>query len=449
MPEAFRRSLILVGFVLLCSFGALSAAWQVRNWGDALSPVDAYSEANAIREVRNFLDTGITANDGLGNVLRPGLYPDQGFAGDPAGRAAYLTPSGVYTHYPPGPEYLLYVAMRVLGPQPISHLRVLPLVVCWAAALYLGWSLRKRFGAPVAWLVMLACAALPMFSDADSFLHYDGYALALLLIEIAVSVGCNGLIVPFALLGFVQGWLSFDYAFIVALAPGSIELALARMGIGHVARPRLAVWRCIAAGGGFALAHLLHLAEVAAFYGSFHTALLDLRRAAAIRSGASAGDGLLQRVGMTFEVLKHYLVGEYPISTVFWRPDAGLPGNWHVFRFMGLTLGIWWLVLTSGFIIGKRLRHAPPRAGRAIDEDWLVVSVCSLVPCLLWYIVMLNHSIVHVHFLYRHLFLCFFLFVLFCATALAKELSHVTVRSRAVFAGPLALISSLPRRTAL
>jgi hypothetical protein len=176
--------------------------------------------------------------------------------------------------------------------------------------------------------------------------------------------------------------------------------------------------------------------------------LLDLCHAATIRSGASADNGPLQRMAMTFVVLEHYFVGNYSISTVMWPPSVGNPGNWRVFRFMGLTLGLWWLVLTTVFVMGKRLRYSPPRASRAIGDDWLAVSVYSLLPCSLWYIVMVNHSIVHVHFLYRHLFFCFFLFVLFCATALAKELSRAAERSRHVFARPLALISSMPGKTA-
>src|ERR1700733_1849721 len=134
--DALRRRLEILAFVLLCSFGSVSAAWQVRDWGDALSRVDPFSEANAIREVRNFLDTGITANDGLGNVLRPGLYTDQGFQGFPVLRAESVTQSGVHTHYAPGPEYLLYAAMRLLGPHPISRLRILPLIITWAAAVF-------------------------------------------------------------------------------------------------------------------------------------------------------------------------------------------------------------------------------------------------------------------------------------------------------------------------
>ena len=245
----------------------------------------SFSESNAIREARNFLDTGIAADDGLGDVLRPDLYPEEGFQGHPATRAHSLTPKGIYTHYPPGPEYILYVAMRLLGTHPISRLRIVPLMITWLTTLFFGLSLHRRFGTPVAALVMLACAALPMFSAADSFLHYDGYALALLLVEIGLAIGSNILVLPFIVLGFLQGWLSFDYFFLVTLVPGAVELAMPRLDPGHAARKRLALMRCGAAGGGFALAHLLHFAEVWAFFGSFHAALHDLGAAAAYRTG--------------------------------------------------------------------------------------------------------------------------------------------------------------------
>ncbi|HVC60632.1 MAG TPA: hypothetical protein VND19_09770 [Acetobacteraceae bacterium] len=388
-------------------------------------------------------------------MLRPGLYPDQGFEAYPDLRAQSVTPSGVYTHYPPGPEYLLYVAMRLLGPHPISRLRILPLAISWGAAVFFGLSLRRRFGTPVAGLVMLACAALPMFSDADSFLHYDGYAFALLLVEIGICVGRNeprpasgasfgtvvGMILPLLLLGFLQGWLSFDYVFLVTLVPAATELATGRLGVDHTACLRPALWRCMAAGGGFALAHLLHFIEVWAFFGSFHAAARDLGDAAAFRSGAA---GSLHRLAMTFAILKYYLVGQYPISTFFWRPDAGIPGNWRVFRFAGLTVGIWWIVLTHVFIVGRLLRQRRARSagpGRPIDNDWLAVSLYGLVPCVLWYIVMLDHALEHTHFLYRHLFFGFFLGTLFCATALVKLLEPVRLRALFVFPRPLALIS--------
>ena len=440
MPEFLRLRLEVLAFVLLCSLGTLAAAWQVRDWGDALSPIDAFSEANAIREARNFMDTGIAANAGLGNVMRPGLYPNEGFEGYPLLAGPSVTPSGVYTHYPPGPEYLLYATMRLLGPEPVSHLRILPLGITWAAAVFFGLRLRRRFGTPVASLVMLACAALPMFSDADSYLHNHGYALALLLVEIGICVGRNAMVLPFLLLGFLQGWLSFDYVFLVTLVPGTLELAMARLGIGHIVRPRLALWRCIAAGAGFAFAHLLHFAEVCAFYGSFHAALQDLTNAAAFRSGADASPGALRRAVLTVCVIWFYFIGHYPVSTFFWHPDAGIVDNWRVCRFAGLTLGAWLAVLTPVFIAARLMqqrRLRPSQPLRLIDNDWLAMNLYGLVPCSIWYVVMLYHALGHTQYLYRHLFFCFFLYVLFCSTALVNELLPAMVRSRNVSIQPV------------
>jgi len=446
MSERTRASLALFGFILLCSIGSLSAAWQVRNWGNNLSRVDPFSESNAIREVRNFLDTGITANDGLGNVLRPGLYPHQGFEGYPATRPHSVTPSGVYTHYPPGPEYILYVATKLLGAQPISRLRIVPLTLTWLAAVFFGLSVRRRFGMSAAVLVMLACAALPMFSDADSCLHDEGYAFALLLVEIGVSIGVNRLIFPFALLGFFQGWLSFDYFFLVTLVPGAIEWAMPRLDVGHRARKRLALWRCGVAAAGFAFAHLLHFAEVCAFFGSIPAAVHDLADAAAYRTGEF---GPIGRVILTCLVLRHYFIGTYPISTFFWRPDAGIPGNWQVFRFGGLTIGIWWLLLTHLFIAVRlmgKTRRPLDLAKRQIDNDWLVVTLCGVVPCSLWYIVMPEHAFIHEHLLYRHLFFCFFLGLLFCAIALVKAQQPILRGLFGAVLRPTPPILSMPRK---
>jgi len=424
MSSQIQNRLNILLFVLLCSIGSIGAAWQVRNWGDALSSADPFSEANVIIEVHNFFDTGLSADDGLGNVLRPDLYPDQGFQGHPETRPHSVTPSGVYTHYPPGPEYILYAAMHVLGTNPISLLRIVPLTVTWLAAVFFGLSVRRRFGATVATLVMLACAALPTFSDADSLLHYEGYAFALLLVEIGLALGRNRTVLPFMLLGFCQGWLSFDYIFLVTLVPGAVELALPHLDPDHSARNRLAFGRCVAAGSGFALAHVMHLCQVWAFYGSFQLAVQDLSDAAAYRTGEV---GPIQRFVLTCLVLKHFLVGPNPISMLLGHLNTHGLRTLRGFRFGGLALGIWWLVLTHVFILAQlRRRREHSSDKRNIDNDWLAVTACGVMPSCLWYLTMPAHSFIHEHLLYRHLFFCFFLGLLFCAIKLADALQPVS-----------------------
>jgi hypothetical protein len=79
MTEGLGRQLWLLAFLLLCVAGTMLAGWNMRNWGNALSPVDAYSEANALREVDGFRAQGLAHDAGLGNVLFGHRYPGKGF----------------------------------------------------------------------------------------------------------------------------------------------------------------------------------------------------------------------------------------------------------------------------------------------------------------------------------------------------------------------------------
>ena len=116
--------------------------------------------------------------------------------------------------------------------------------------MFYGLSIRRRFGVVAGWIVVLASLTVAPFSNAYASLHDYGYALALLLVEIGVAIGLNSSRWPFLLLGFLQGWLSFDQFFLVVLAPLAVELSLPVIAPGYAARWRLAVERCFLAGSG-------------------------------------------------------------------------------------------------------------------------------------------------------------------------------------------------------
>ena len=146
MTDRWSQRLWLVAFLLLCSVSTLQALWIIVDLGDSLSPTAPYAEANALREVDGFRAQGLWHDFGLGNVLFGHRFADEGFLGHPEDLARSVSLSGVYTHYPPGPEYLLYVAELIFGPNSIRLLRLLPIAIGWAAALYFGLSVRRRFG---------------------------------------------------------------------------------------------------------------------------------------------------------------------------------------------------------------------------------------------------------------------------------------------------------------
>ena len=141
-----RQRIVILLFALMCGSGTIGSLVRVSDWGSALSDVDRFSEANAFREVSNFRDEGLTRYYGLGNVYHPGIYLREGFEPSTVDQAS-VTPEGVSTHYPPGPEYLLYAAESpCLAPSRSRDFACCRSRVGWAATLYLGFC-----GSPAIW----------------------------------------------------------------------------------------------------------------------------------------------------------------------------------------------------------------------------------------------------------------------------------------------------------
>jgi hypothetical protein len=441
MTNVVRQRTMIALFVLLCSLGALCSIARVQNWGNELSIVDSYSEANALREVRNFREQGLTQDYGLGRVYYPGMYPEDGFAGDPDDAQYSVAPDGVYTHYPPGPEYLLLAAEKLLGPEPVSRLRLVPISVGCAAMLFLGFSVYRRFGAAVGWLVMGTFALTPSVTDGFVGLHYQGYAAALLMVEIGIAIGTGTLLVPFALLGFLQGWLSFDYVFLVPLVPLALETVMPRIDLGYERRWRLAFARAILAGAGFVAAHGLHFLQVWAYWGSFGQALRDYGGAASYRAGGDLISGRLDFLIYFVGILKLYFLGMHPLNTSLTLPEANLPENWSMFRFLGLSLGPWWLLVTCSMLIWDGIISKPPN--RLPRTDWHFVCLIGLITSSAWLLIMINHAGHHRHFLYRHLFFAFFVMVLFGAVRLSRHFARARIAGERIVG--LDTASILPR----
>ena len=273
MMTPIRRHGALVLFLLVCAMGPLSSVWTLPDRGNTLSSLDPATEANELREVRHFLEDGLLKYQGLGKVLYPGLYDNEGFAplfrdaekwdAEPENapyhaehvynRQHVVTKDGVYTHFPPGPEYLLYAAAKLLGPEPVWRLRLLPIALGSASMIFLGLAIRRRFNPLPAWAVMSALAATPSARDLFVGLDSEAYSLALLMVECGVLLGRRAGFLACAVLGFLHGWMSFDFAFLTALSPLAIEAAMPRIDPSYRANWRQALTRAVLAGGGFIL----------------------------------------------------------------------------------------------------------------------------------------------------------------------------------------------------
>jgi hypothetical protein len=379
--------------------------------GDGLSPwADSYSEAGSLRAAERFANEGFFQNCGLSDLTYGGRYPGVGITG----------PSGsdpndpIYHGYPPGPDWISGVQMRFLGPEHPWRLRIFPTAVGMAAASIFLLALIKAMGAGRALFVYLACVLTPMFTNMTHGLHYQGLAFSLLLVQVAMllvifarprPLGVGWLLLSFVL-GFLQGWLSFDYCFVVTFAAIPIALLIAPQWDRSVTRTVLLL--VMASGLGFCIAHGLHFLQSAFYFGSIRAALEEY----AFRARKTYGVGEAFENQSTGLMILHGLI-QYARSYLRWS---------HLFSpisiiVMEATLAA--VVLSrASFTVGRRFRleatfsHGP-RVLAGIGS--------ALVIGLLWLFGKPFHAAIHLTFVGRHLFL----FYLACSMVLA----HTSLRT--------------------
>ena len=118
-----------------------------------------------------------------------------------------------------------------------------------------------------------------MFTAYTQGLHYQGYALSLLLLELALVMNVMsqrahaspGALAGLLLLGFLQGWMSWDYCFLVTFAP--LPVALLATPVGSPIPWRNVLAQCVAVGSGFTAAVALHFTQSALYFGDLRTAI--------------------------------------------------------------------------------------------------------------------------------------------------------------------------------
>jgi hypothetical protein len=172
------------------------------------------------------------------------------------------------------------------------------------------------------------------------------------------------------------------------------------------------------AGSGFVVAHGLHFLEVCAYFGSVPAALTDLGNAAAYRSGAIASASFIEHIRQGLDNLVLYVVGQRVVDFASILPNPSFDGQWPMYRFFGMSLGLWWVIVTAGLVVWSGLRPGP--RAETLRMQWYIVYGAGLVTSSLWLMVMVNHSAFHERFIYRHLFFLWFVCILFGATSFSR-----------------------------
>jgi len=413
-PLSGRTRLFAAGSALLLAAivvaGPIGEAARLQ---DHLSPVaDPYSESNAIRAALAVLERGWTANAGLPESTFGGLYPETGHF------RRYQGQTHIDTHYPPGPTWLTAAMKLGCGERPISCLRALPITVSALGAFVLAFALMVSLGAPRGLAAALGAFAVPLYSNMMLGLHYQGYALALLSIQLGALLSffssARALraldLLLVAGLAFLQGWLSFDYFFLVTLAPLPIAVLFSDLREREPCRRTFAL--VLAGAAGFALAHALHFLQVVAYYGDLATAAKDLLSVAFERADPTLS---------TYKPPPEWASDPWMMSSIFLFVLSEREAHF------GFRLG--WPLLAAlamlSLLRGARLRLPGTELRLVVDPSarpaWAILAAV-LVSCA-WISVMPGHAHTHPHFIPRHLFLAWFVMIvaLLCAFRLEAD----------------------------
>lgn len=351
--------------------------------GNGLSPTaDPYSEADMVRSAQHYADYGFLADAGLPHIIYGNRFPDQGWVRD---KDRFPLRQGVYTRYPPLPNLIGGLLEVTVGFQHLWLWRVVPISCGILALIYAYFTLRPVLGAMTASMALLFTAMAPMTSTHMHALHYEGYAQALFVAELALLARhlFSGEAITVRTLAalcinvFLQGCFSFEYAFIAAGA--AIPLAGLARAYGRRVRSQTVVTIVILSAASFAIAHLLHFWQVTHFYGSMAAAWNDFSSRAAFRfSGAD-------HVPYLSNVLAALLV----YARILWLS----PESPH----FGPLLALVSVAVLTGW--GQRASRMKGVAG-ALKISYVLSAI--------WLFVMPSHSLIHVHIIPRLFFLAYF-----------------------------------------
>ena len=274
----FVLALILVAFTLV------EIDTCIRKGERPLRRLDAQSEKNSSEGARQFLRDGFFATSFLPRY-EESLNLD---SGSPA-----IRESDIYTHYFPGPDYVLAASYALFGSEAtvFQWTRLIPLAHVLVSVLLFVVAAERKLWPDDRWITpLLALLVLlpPAMREWAISLHGHAYTSAYVLLGLALGLSADdsrhrlGKIAAAFALGFLSNYMLLTAAFVVCAAPLSGSLLSPRRS-DH----RLAFALSGAIGLGLVAAFGVHYLQIANQFG-WNEARLDQFGVLAVRSGAAS-----------------------------------------------------------------------------------------------------------------------------------------------------------------
>ncbi len=387
-------AIVTAVFGMICLFRILALGKELDRAGDA------YSEANSIRAADAYLSEGFTSHHGLQRIVYGERFPDVGAIKDVrffGGAIPEDRNSFVYTHYPPGPDYVIAVAALVTGLDNLALLRAVPAAVTALSLLVLMVTISRAFGrqifGPLTGIVLIAA---PLFCRYAVVMHLQAYTTAGLLLATAICVDAFWIagvvgrrhLLLFALLGFLQGWMSFDYCFVAVFA--AVPVWLLARSVKQISWSGL-LQVVVVSGLAFSFAHLLHFLQVVGELGGIEGAIAELGGAAKYRAGIEP---------VANSEIAHQPYPSFVLSAIWSHLHLMFDGfkdasRRETFSFSMIGMLLAWVVVQLGAV-------------RMIGRGYHLMALASAMMIgIAWSVAMPQHAKVHAAFTIRHFLLLY------------------------------------------
>jgi hypothetical protein len=286
------------------------------------------------------------------------------------------------------------------------------------ATAYAFVALRHVLGPIAAGAMIGLLSIIPMVTSHMHGLHAQGYEHAAFLCELALLVriffsSARPSMVHYAAifgLGFLQGWLSFEYAFVVTGA--AVPLALVARAHQSPVAVRKTLLVVILSGAGFTVAHMLHFLQVVQFYGTMSLALHEFSARALYRWAG--------------EVQKPYLVHVATNLIRYLKVLWFIPYNQH----FGPMLVLFSIIVILDRIMTMKVSTGPHTRARwylalFFDRRVVLPVLLSYGIAALWLLAMPSHAELHPHIVPRIFFFPYFVLVLIFMLHLFEHLPTI------------------------
>lgn len=382
----------------------------VQTFRNDVSPIaDGFSEANTIRGGIFFHEQGLNKYYGLPDILYGNTLEKRGSKGYEK-KESDVEPPKAYTHYPPGPEYLAWLGFHVVGIGNFNALRFLPLFLSVLVGIFFIRTQFRLMGGGTKGLFFVLCLILPpMYSNFMHGLHHQQYAFLMFQTQICLAIlfctkeSKKSLVLSaLAILGFAQGYMTFDYAFLATLfiipfyfffnTPVSTLLSVG-----------------LVSGLSFTIAHALHFFQVVKFYGDVQKAMHDFVGSAAHRAHNAANE--LDKPLDKYDSSK---IGPFTVAKDYLYRVAGR-GKYLSINLMNFI----WIILGLKFIRRVTFKKGWTFEFEITGKDLLALLSAIVISCL-WSMVMKQHA--HIHgFIARHYFFSYY----FCCLILFSKTKRI------------------------